>query len=220
MEGVRHCTNLPYTSAFNRWGDFLRREISADRLSMRVWTMNNHFAVQHVPELIRQQGPLRNFSSRFLERTIKKYSNMVRSMSAPDVEISNIHTRVNYYKEHRSAETTDSSIGSSSARERYFLLHPTHPQTTPRLWSKIEHIELRERADFFGASTWQVINSLQRYYSRLGLSGSVIDNQQIIMAGSMLKDDVYDHSRLHRTNNTLLKRSNHLVLFEAKRANR
>ncbi|OBZ80612.1 hypothetical protein A0J61_11339 [Choanephora cucurbitarum] len=207
-------------SAFTRWGDFLRREISADRYSMRVWTMNNHFAVQNVPELIKQQGPLRYFSCRSLERTIKKYSNMVRSMFAPDVEISNIHTRVNYYKEHRSAETTDSSIGSSSVQERDFLLHPTHPQTTPRLWLKIQRIELCERADFFGASTWQFINALQRYYSRLGLSGSVIDSQQITMAGSMLKDDVYYHSRLHRTNNTLLKRSNHLVLFEAKRASR
>ena len=187
---------------------------------MRVWTMNNHFAVQHVPDLIRQQGPFRYFSCRSLERTIKKYSNMVRSMSAPDVEISNIHTRVNYYKEHRPAETTDNIISSSTTRERDFYDHPTHPETTPRLWSKIQHLELRERADFFGASTWQLINALQRYYSRLGLSGSVIDSQQVTMAGSMLKDEVYFHSRMHRTNNTLLKRSNHLVLFEAKRANR
>ncbi|OBZ63049.1 hypothetical protein A0J61_11974, partial [Choanephora cucurbitarum] len=67
----------------------------------------------------------------------------------------------------------------------------------------IEHIELRERANNFGASTWQFINALQQYYSRLGLSESVIDSQQITMAGSMSKDD----------------HSNHLVLFEAKRAN-
>ena len=187
---------------------------------MRIWTMNNHLAVEHVPELIRQQGSLRYFFCRSLERTVKKYSNMVNSMSAPDVEISNIHHRVNYYKEHRSTEESESFMASSSIRERDFLLHLTQPDTTPRLWSKIIHLELRERADFFGASTWQFINALQRYYSRLGLSGSVIDSEQITMAGSMLKDDVYYHSRLHRTNNTLLKRSNHLVLFEAKRANR
>ncbi|OBZ80524.1 hypothetical protein A0J61_11427 [Choanephora cucurbitarum] len=178
---------------------------------MRIWTMNNHLAVEHVPELIRQQGPLRYFSCRSLERTIKKYSNMANSMSAPDVEISNIHNRVNYYKEHRSTEESESFMASSSTRERDSLLHPTQPDTTPRLWSKIIHLELRERADFFGASTWQFINALQRYYSRLGLSGSVIDSQQIIMAGSMLKEEVCFHSRMHRSNNSLLKRSNHLI---------
>ena len=82
--------NMIIDRALKRWGDFLNAEINADRLNMRVWTMNMHFTVYHMKDLILENGPLRYYSCRSLERTIKGYSNRVHSLSRPGCDISRL----------------------------------------------------------------------------------------------------------------------------------
>ena len=54
-----------------------------------------------MPTLIEQQGPLRYYSCRSLERTIQKYSNLCKSKSRPHQDSENIIKRLNFFKEFR-----------------------------------------------------------------------------------------------------------------------
>ncbi|KAI8352180.1 hypothetical protein BD560DRAFT_318894, partial [Blakeslea trispora] len=156
--------------SFKQWADFLQQSVAEDQLSMRVWTMNCHFAVYHVADLIRQHGPLRYYSCRSLERTIKLLSNEVFSMSKPNKEISNIHTRFNFFNQTDVTEAFD-QISSPKTNIRVdYHDHPTQPDRWPQLWEKFSNVSLNREDIVVDVPVPVCVAALQRFYNRLGLS--------------------------------------------------
>ena len=198
------------------WTTFLNNEITLCRLNNRVWTTNNHFAIFHMSSLIRQQGPLRYYSCRSLERTIRKYSNLSKSKSMPEKETDNILGRLNYFKELHSQQLYDSMLPSSLSANDDFLDYPgDYADNMPHLWSKFKVEDIEVGVDLFGVPLNKFVLTLRRYYNRCTIRVASSDIKEIKLAARMLSNGLVYQSRYYRSYKTLLKRANALVIFLA-----
>lgn len=182
--------------------------------------MNCHFAVYHVADLIRQHGPLRYYSCRSLERTIKLYSNKVFSMSKPNKEISNIHTRFNFFNQTDVTEAFDQISSPETNIRNDYHDHPSQPDRWPQLWEKFSNVSLNREDIVVDVPVPVCVDALQRFYNRLGLSSIVNYGEKIMLAARMLHNGFVFQSRWYRQYQSQIRRANHLVLFEAKHITR
>lgn len=80
-------------SCFDKWHTFLLEEIENKRLSKSVFRSVNHYLC-HIPYVIRNLGPMRSFSTRPLERTIGKFSKLIKSRKDSGVNAGNVIERI------------------------------------------------------------------------------------------------------------------------------
>ena len=198
------------------WERFLKNEISQGRLNVRVWTMNNHFTTYHMPTLIEQQGPLRYYSCRSLERTIQKYSNLCKSKSRPHQDSENILKRLNFFKEFQMQQLQEMIHPNQNDRSESFLNYPGDDEgVKPQLWAKFQTINLNEVDDVYGVSAEDIYRALQLYYRRDHHQVAENDTVSFMSAARMLYNDLVYQSKYYRMYQSQLKRANNFVIFLA-----
>ena len=121
------------------------------RINVRVWTMNNHFTTYHMQALIHQQGPLRHYSCRSLERTIQKYTNLSKSRSRTEKENENILTRLTYFKQLNVQSVRNSLLPPRQVSFGEFFDHPDD-HSIPQLWKNSKIMILRMTTIFPASS--------------------------------------------------------------------
>lgn len=182
--------------------------------------MNCHFSVYHVADLIRQHGPLRYYSCRSLERTIKKYTNLIKSPSKLVPESSNISIRANYYRDLNRKLQNERLSTREEIEVNDYMDHPSNDGTYPQLWAKFETLYLNMSTQVINIDIDVFLDALIRFYNCVGQSGSVTSHPKVVLAARMLKDSVVVHSRWYKRYKSQLSRPNYFVLFEAKAYNR
>ncbi|KAG1463916.1 hypothetical protein G6F56_005190 [Rhizopus delemar] len=119
-------------SQLRRMRRYLNDEIEAGCLNVSVFTSKNHY-LSHMELMTRQMGPMKQYSCRSTERTIKTFTNRVRSTTHPGVNSTNFSLHeINIRQEGlRKALHVDEtpSIGHESS-----IVLSLEEEDTPELW--------------------------------------------------------------------------------------
>ena len=176
--------------------------------------MNNHFTTYHMSELIRQQGPLRYYSCRSLERTIEKFSNLCKWKSRPERETENILRRLNFFKEFQVQMLQESILPSRLEPSDCFLDYPGDMNhVLPQLWAKFTSVNLDFETMLYDIPKDKIVLALRRFYARHQLRVRGSEVVQIQLAARMYQNGFVYQSRYYRSSNPQLKRANNLVVF-------
>ena len=201
---------------FLKWADFLNREIAAERLNKRVWTMNNHFASYHLYDLIKSYGPLRYYSCRSLERTIQKFTNLSKSKSQPIKETDNVFVRFSFFKQHNDQLTKKDLYPARKQKPNSFKNHPLDfDGSQVQLWERFEDVDLDQVEEIANIPAESVKHAIIKHYERSCPEDQVAISSKATLAASILKEDTVIQSKWHYGNRQN-KRSNHSVIFEVK----
>ncbi|CAO0792423.1 unnamed protein product [Mucor circinelloides] len=216
-------------SDFKIWHDYLRSEIAAGQLSERVFTINNHY-LSHLKQLMMKMGPLRPYSCRPMERTIKMFTNLITSTSNPAVNASNVFRRYLDYKRFAIQTIDLKHFPAKEFDPNSYRIHPdntTNNHYFGELWEPFKLDTLTpsasrssERQVCFGLKQSKVTNAFVRYYSRVrgrALMVSDINWGAVELASAVEKDGIVHGSLMDRKLRHLKTRSNAAVLFKATR---
>ena len=196
----------------------MRKEIDAGRLNVRVFTSNNHYLC-HLQHIIIKAGPLRAYSCRNLERTIKKYSNLIKSKSKINANASNILTSQAGYNSHFVRNITQSLTPDPTYSPNSFWRHPSGNSHYPQLWEPFDQDSLSSNlsADLLhcGVRKEKAIKALKSFYARTtGLKEITLDNLEIGIAAKAWKDSKLYSSVFDRKKKGLETRAGNIVLFD------
>ena len=178
--------------------------------------MNNHFITYHMYDLIKKQGPLRYYSCRSLERTIKKSSNLCKSKSRPQQENENLLQRYNFFKEFQQQQAKESLLPRRQENPDAFLDHFNNPEgIVPQFLKRFEDINLNTTPGMYGVEMRKVVEAMQRFYHQ---TNRVVDTDiepEVRLAAQMISNGFLIQSKFHRTHQPQLVRSSNIVIFEA-----
>ncbi|KAI7903237.1 uncharacterized protein BX663DRAFT_418871, partial [Cokeromyces recurvatus] len=107
--------------------------ITLGRINVRVVTVNNHYLC-HLQHIINKAGPLKAYSCRNLERTIKKYSNLIKSKSKINTNASNVIRNQVGYNSYHVHNLTQSLVPNPTYSLDSFWTHPSDIFHYPQLW--------------------------------------------------------------------------------------
>ena len=204
---------------FDKWHSFLRREITAGRLNARVFTANNHYLC-HLQYIITNSGCLKAYSCRNLERTIKKYSNLIKSKTNINSNAQNILTNQAGYNSHSIINITQSLVPSPNTynNPNSFWYHPSLIPHYPQLWEPFTKDNLSAGSvnlSCCGVSKVKVKKALQSFYARTtGDVNTTLDNLYIDISGRAWKDSKLYSSVFDRKRKNLHTRAGNIVMFE------
>ena len=196
----------------------MRKEIDAGRLNVRVFTSNNHYLC-HLQHIIIKAGPLRAYSCRNLERTIKKYSNLIKSKSKINANASNILTSQAGYNSHFVRNITQSLTTNPTYNPNSFWRHPSGISHYPQLWEPFDQdslsIDLSSDLLHCGVSKKKVTKALTNFYARTtGLKDITLDSLEVGIAAKAWKDSKLFSSVFDRMKKGLDTRAGNIVLFD------
>lgn len=178
--------------------------------------MNNHFTTYHMYDLIKKQGPLRYYSCRSLERTIKKFSNLCKSKSRPHQENENLLERYNFFKEFQQQQARESLVPRRQESPDAFLDHPNDPEgIVPQFLKRFEDTNLHTAQGIYGVEMRKVTEAMQRFYHRTNHVANVQMEPEVRLAAQMISNGFLIQSKFHRTHQPQLVRSSNIVIFEA-----
>lgn len=196
----------------------LRKEVDLKRLSVRVFTANNHY-LSHLQHIIMKVGPLRAYSCRNLERTIKKYSNLIKSKTRINANAQNILSSQAGYNSHFVRTITESLTAKSKYSSSTFWCHPSGIEHYPQLWEPfVQDTLLSDLSDCIphcNITKHKVIKALKSFYSRTrGIREVVLDSLEIGIAAKAWKDSRLYSSVYDRKVKNLHTRAGNIVIFE------
>lgn len=173
-------------------------------------------------------GPLKNYSCRSTERTIKTFTNDVRSTTHPGVNSSNILTdRINLrqvgLQEALATEHEQSGPSNRPSAADSFLELPSDDPNAPQLWHPIgDAILLNDGEVMPGLSCSTFRNALSRYYQRSFSPQELtsLESTSIQLAGQFWSNSNVYSSKLYRDKKHLTAGADNYVLFEAGRFRR
>lgn len=216
----RKLPNFPIHTfrCFQAWHRYLNTQIANNKLNIRVFTVNNHY-LMHLKFIIEQVGPLKAYSCRSLERTIKKFRNLANGHRDLGVNSSNVlanHTRYNtvYMQDIYTRLRPNRQNAENS-----FLSHPSGDRSLPQLWEPFcdESLEGDGVVNCCGVQRTKVARALKKFYARTyGRSDDVNNTSfRITIAGNAWKDSIVISSVYAYNNKSLVRsRANNIVLFE------
>ncbi|KAL7329405.1 hypothetical protein PS15p_207509 [Mucor circinelloides] len=177
-----------------------------------------------------KMGPLRSYSCRPMERTIKMFTNLITSTSNPAVNASNVFRRCLDYKRFAIQTIDLKHFPAKEFNPNSYRIHPdntTNNHSFGGLWEPFKLDTLTpsasrssERQVCFGLKQAKVINAFVRYYSRVrgrALMVSDINWGAVELASAVEKDGIVHGSLMDRKLRHLKTRSNAAVLFKAVR---
>lgn len=168
---------------------------------------------------------MRAYSTRPLERTIGRYSKLIKSKVDSGTNAGNLVERISILNHIHSSIDFKSTLNLKTKRpysENSYIDFPSKKTVLPQLWSPIKtEFDLNSINNnyslFLGIPITNTIikNSLCRYYKRT-LPGSIkqLDSSKITIAGrALIKTTLYSSVfRRHQINE--FRRGNHHILFE------
>lgn len=217
-------TFINYRS-FRNWHDYLKEEISNQRLSKSVFRPVNHY-LHHVPYVIRKLGPMRSYSTRPLERTIGKYSKLIKSRVESGVNASNQIERLSvrgYINTAMDLNEELDVIQTRPCRESDFIDSPSEDAGSHQLWAPfIENLDLQSDSNDnfarFGVpvSNSAILNALTRYYARSSSGSTIeIDDATITVAGRAWIHSTTYSSVFNKKVINEYRRGNNYIMFES-----
>lgn len=196
-----------------------------ERLSKSVFRPVNHY-LHHIPHVIRKLGPMRSYSTRPLERTIGKYSKLIKSRVESGVNASNLIERISirgYVNISVNISEELDVIKTRPCRESDFIEGPTNEAESHQLWAPFEHnydltVDVDDNLALFGVpvSNEAILNALSKYYARTS-RGSTIEmlNTMITVAGRALIDSTSYSSTFNKKKINQSRRGNNYIMFQS-----
>lgn len=205
------------------------QEIEKKNLSKSIFRPVNHYLC-HVGYITRKLGPMRSYSTRPLERTIGKYSRLIKSKVNSSANSGNLIERMSireYVK--LSVDIADelNLITKKPYNDSSFIYHPSGISGYPQLWSPIlkDEFDLKlsstdSNFNLFGVSINKCIikERLERYYET-HLENSTqhtIVNHSLKVAGRAWINHTVYSSTMNRKKMSESRRGNHNIMFESK----
>lgn len=205
---------------FFRWHLYLKNQIAADKLTVRAFTANNHY-LRHIPYMIEEQGPLRYYSCRASERSIKTQSHAVKSGSRASVNASNNLVKRGVLASSTIKESLGGSSRGSPRGSEHYLENPSGNPGDPELWgASLGFVTLGNGSVCGGLKDREVERALKSYYVRLNPMDCAVDNLDIQLAKRLWTDTNVISSVIYRKKSHLTTRADNFVMFESGRYRR
>lgn len=204
---------------------YLKGRIAAGELNEKEFTVNNHYLC-HLKGLIEDMGPMRAYSCRSIERTIKVFTNLITATTKVAVNSSNIFRRYHHYHRHAIQRIQQAHFPESPINPNSYRVHPQAGDGDHgELWESFgQHNLMQSRPNelliFFGLKRTKVINALRNYYSRVRgriLPITYINCGTVEMAAAVEENGIVHGSVMERKKKHLSTRGNDVVLFKATR---
>jgi hypothetical protein len=171
-------------------------------------------------------GPLKSYSCRSSERTIKKFSNLVKSKTKTGPNSSNVLNKQANYKRVNIRNLQDELFRPSTYDASTFMAHPSGDCSFPQLWEPFRNETLigdDNELICSGIRRVKVVKALKSYYGRLAnvaWTEISLSTDQIRTAAIAWRDSVVYSSVMHRNLKKLTTRAGNIVLFESQRNSR
>ncbi|KAG1438887.1 hypothetical protein G6F56_012486 [Rhizopus delemar] len=174
-------------------------------------------------DMTRKMGPMKHYSCRSTERTIKSFTSNVRSTTRPGVNSSNIlfdRANSNQYGIQELVNGIEESSSSTDAAT--FLQLSDDEGTFPQLWDPSQNQTiLGDGEAMAGLSDDVLLSAIRSYYHRLYPDEQVYDiTNTIRFTGRMWSDSNIYSSKLYREQHHQTTSADNFVLFEAGRNGR
>lgn len=176
--------------------------------------------LSHVPLIIGKLGPLRAYSTRFLERTIGKFGRLINAKRQCGINASNVVERIAVHNLVSTVVNVEEEIDLIVPRpytEDTYFNNPDEPNG-PQLW--VPFTETVSNLSAAGPNetlesvpSTKILNALNRYYVR-DRNVSNLHNSSIQVAGRLWKDSNIIASAMYRRINRETSRGNHYVMFK------
>lgn len=200
---------------FANWHKFLREEIDANRLSVSVFKPNNHY-LSHIGFITKKNGPMRVYSARSMERTIGKYSRLIKSTVFSGKNAGNIVERlatrsiVNFSLD--ITRLLDIIQPNRTSLDDYLELPESSMHNMDhQLWSPFSSANIASDTPIESVPAKVVKKELAKYYTR-SASCSLNNTHIDISARALLESHVYG-SIMYRRIRHENRRGNHYILF-------
>lgn len=191
----------------------MNSEIDLGKINERVFTVNNHY-LSHLPYLIKAMGPLKCYSCRPMERTIKKFTNLIKSTSKIGANASNVLKRQANYNKMAVRHLELIQFPEIADLPSSYKVHFSGVQ----LWAPFESQSLLG-SEFdlicYGIRRKKVVGALKSFYARLTENRNVtLSCFSIEIASRAWYDDLVYSSKMDRQLKRLVTRANNIILFE------
>ncbi|OAD66599.1 C2H2-type zinc finger transcription factor [Phycomyces blakesleeanus NRRL 1555(-)] len=202
-------------SYFKHWHSFLYQQVQNNTLSRSVFRPVQHYLV-HIPYIIKQQGPLRCYSTRSMERVIGVFSKLIKSKSKGSRNASFLVERFAIHNYISTAISICDEINlirpKPYGRESYMDL-PNDPSGA-QLWEPFHQFVNLNDDSVEGVGSPSVKEALLKYYQRTtGLTGHEFGDSVVVVAARLWMDSTVYSSCMYRRKKNETSRGNHYVMF-------
>lgn len=174
--------------------------------------------LNHIPYMIRQQGVLKAYSGRSMERMIGQYKKLIKSKVDAGINAGNILDKFMLYNY---IANLDMNIKEKIRliqpkqynADTYYSLDPEDPQS-PQLWSapllkhSLSHLPC-------SVSSVKFLTALSRFYKRVISDNAtpISQSEDLLIAGRCWYSNVVYSSLLYRNYKNERRRGNHYIMF-------
>jgi hypothetical protein len=205
-------------SDIKRWHDFLHGQVMSKKISRSVFKPVQHYLC-HIPFIVRNQGPLRAYSTRSMERAIGKFSKLIKSKVKGGKNASNLIQRFamhGYIKSMLNIEALINAIRPRPYNDSSYDCLPSD-ENGPQLWQPFQTVlSIVNVEKIEGVPGARIIKALKKYYSRffsLAMEQVQLSTTEIKAACSLWRDSYLYASCMSRRIRRATSRSNHFVMF-------
>ncbi|OAC99262.1 hypothetical protein MUCCIDRAFT_84203 [Mucor lusitanicus CBS 277.49] len=209
---------------FNDWHYYLRECILSNKLSERVFTVNMH-ALCHLKHLVLRLGPMRAYSCRSMELTIKFFSTLITGTTNVAANASNVMLHDLHYRCFAVIKLQIKHFPPKQFDPKTYKVYPHATEVDMgELWRPFQMQNIKYVAKTsssvvcFGIPQYKVVKALVNYYSRTEgekLPVDWINWGTVELASALEKDGIVYGSVMHRRRRHLKTRANNVVLFKA-----
>ncbi|OAD81297.1 hypothetical protein PHYBLDRAFT_161912 [Phycomyces blakesleeanus NRRL 1555(-)] len=200
---------------FKHWHSFLYQQVQNNTLSRSVFWPVQHYLV-HIPYIIKQQGPLRCYSTRSMERVIGVFSKLIKSKSKGGRNASFLIERFVIHNYTSMAISICDEINlirpKPYGKESYVDL-PNDPSGA-QLWDPFHQFVNLNDDLVEGVGGPSVKEALLKYYQRTtGLTGHEFGDSVVVVAACLWMDSTVYSSCMYQRKKNETSRGNHYVMF-------
>jgi hypothetical protein len=198
----------------------LLREIDAKRIHPGILKPVQHY-LSHIVYMIKQQGVLRAYSARSMERSIGKYKKLIKSKVNAGANAGNIlerlTTRNHINSQSWSVQTELDLLTPRSYAENSYKNNPSGEAGDPQLWEPFQDCLVTSLPA--GVDCRFFLKALLKYYRRTEVNGASIVGidsfDSIYIAGrAWAYNNVYT-STLYKNYISERRRGNNYIMFTA-----
>lgn len=198
----------------------MRSEIRNDKMTVAVFTIKNHY-LSHIEFITRKMGPMKHYSCRSTERTIKTFTRDIGSPTHAGINSSNLllkRMNMSQYGLQEILNESDVTDQSSASLPSRFLA--TDNPEYPELWcSDIRPTILQEQDAIQGLKNSIIKARMESYYRRIYTEEDFepLNTVEITLAGKMFSNSLVYSSKMYRDKKHQTTAADNFVLFEAER---
>ena len=203
----------------DNWHRFLLKEVNEGRLKSGVMRPIQHY-LRHMVFITEQQGVLKSYSARSMERTIGRYKSLINSVSMVGENAGNVLERIAVQNYLRSLPWDIAEIVDLMTPRPYrtdsFKEDPSGNPNLPQLWEPFFDCDPSTLP--LEVSSTGFMNALAKFYQRISPSSSVsplnTGESLCLSSRAWAYNEVY-HSELQKKQLDEYTRENTYIMFSA-----